>query len=140
MGKKVDLIPLILGPEDGRVYSMGRMSAVFKADLDETNSTISVSEWRLDPNTAGPHIHKHPESHLFYILEGILTVYLQGKDWLQVEKGSYIYIPGNLEHGFENRSEETAEFMSINTPGGFEKTMPPIVNYFKENPLGDANN
>ena len=28
--------------------------------------------------------------------------------------------------------------MSINTPGGFEESIPQIVNYFEENPLGDA--
>ncbi|TQV72737.1 cupin domain-containing protein [Exilibacterium tricleocarpae] len=117
---------------------MGRMTAVFKADLEETNSTLSVSEWWLEPNTEGPHIHKHPEAHLFYVIEGRLTVYLQGKDWLETESGSYIYIPGETEHGFENRSSNKVGFISINTPGGFEQSIPGIVNYFNENPLGDT--
>ena len=138
MGEKAKLKPLVLNPNDGRIYPMGRMSAVFKADLEETNSTLSVSEWWLEPNTEGPHIHKHPEAHVFYVIEGILAVYLQSKDWFEAEKGSYIYIPGGIEHGFENRSDETVGFMSINTPGGFEKSVPHIVNYFAEHPLGDA--
>ncbi|TQV81376.1 cupin domain-containing protein [Exilibacterium tricleocarpae] len=118
---------------------MGRMSAVFKADLQETNSTLSVSEWWLEPNTEGPHIHKHPEAHIFYIIEGRLAVYLEEKNWFEAKKGSYIYIPGETEHGFENRSHDKVGFMSINTPGGFEESIPHIVNYFNENPLGDAN-
>jgi len=130
--------PLVVPPGEGRRYPMGRMSAVFKADLEETGSALSVSEWWLDPNTAGPHIHKHPEAHLFYILAGSLSVYLEGKDWFEAEKGTYIYIAGDLEHGFENRSAETIGFMSINTPGGFEKMIPSIASYFEENPLGDA--
>jgi hypothetical protein len=44
MSQKAELNPLALNPDDGRVYPMGRMSAVFKADLEETNSTLSVSE------------------------------------------------------------------------------------------------
>jgi len=138
MDQEIELESLVLRPEDGRAYPMGRMSAIFKADLEETNSTLSVSEWWLEPNTEGPHVHQHPEAHLIYVIAGNLAVYLQGKDWFEAEKGSYIYIPGGQEHSFENRSDETVGFMSINTPGGFEKTMPKIVKYFDEHPLGDA--
>lgn len=139
MSPNAELKTLVLNPDDGRTYPMGRMSAVFKADLEETNSTLSVSEWWLKPNTEGPPNHKHPEAHLLYVIEGNLAVYLQGKSWFEAEKGSYIYIPGGIEHGFENRSDGTVGFMSINTPGGFEGSIPHIVNYFEENPLGDAN-
>ncbi|MFT5429929.1 MAG: hypothetical protein ACI9OJ_000602 [Myxococcota bacterium] len=41
-------------------------------------------------------------------------------------------------HGFENRSDDKAGFMSVNTPGGFEASVPYIVDYFKDKPLGDA--
>jgi len=130
--------PLVVNPDEGRTYEMGRMSAIFKADLDETETSISVSEWRLEPNTEGPHIHKHPESHLFYILDGKLSVYLEGRSWFESIQGSYIFIPGWLDHGFENRSDSVVTFMSINTPGGFEASIPSIVDYFKDSPLGDA--
>jgi len=138
MNEKTALKPLVVEPSAGRVYGMGRMSAVFKADLDETDSTLSVSEWWLEANTQGPHIHSHPEAHLFYVIEGTLAVYLQTKDWFEAQQGSYIFIPGGQEHGFENRSDSTVGFISINTPGGFEKTIPHIVSYFESNPLGDV--
>ena len=127
----------IIKPDQGRQYGMGRMSAIFKVDSDETDSAMSVSEWCLEAYSEGPHIHKHPEAHLFYILAGTLTVYLQDYGWKNVIKGSYVYIPGNLEHGFENRSDSQVGFISINTPGGFEKQMPQIVDYFKTHPLGE---
>jgi quercetin dioxygenase-like cupin family protein len=116
------------------------MSAIFKADLEETNSTLSVSEWWLEANTEGPHVHKHPEAHLFYIIEGKLAVYLQDKNWIEAVERSYIYIPGGTDHCFENRSDSIVGFISINTPGGFEASLPQIVNYFDDNPLGDAKN
>ena len=53
MSQKTELKPLVLNPDAGRVYPMGRMPAVFKADLEETDSTLSVSEWWLEPNTVG---------------------------------------------------------------------------------------
>ncbi len=138
MNRTDDLTPLVINPNEGREYPMGRMTAVFKADLDETDSTLSASEWWLEPNTEGPHIHQHPEAHLFYVIEGRLAVYLEGRDWFEVEKGAYLYIPGGTDHGFENRSEQKTGFLSINTPGGFETTIPHIVDYFQDNPLGDA--
>lgn len=128
--------PLIIGPDEGRTYSMGRMSAVFKADLAETNSSLSVSEWWIEPDTEGPHTHSHPESHVYYIIEGSLTVFLDDSGWQTVERGAYIYIPGGTEHSFENRGDARVGFISFNTPGGFEKDLPGIVGYFQENPLG----
>ena len=72
--KSVELKALVVKPKGGRRYPMGRMSAIFKADLEETNSTLSASEWWLEPNTQGPDIHKQPEAHLFYVLEGTLAI------------------------------------------------------------------
>lgn len=135
---KTKIKPLVVRPNEGRVYPMGRMSAIFKADGNETtNTNLSVSEWWLEPNTGGPDNHDHSEDHLFYVIEGSLSVYLEEK-WLDAESGSYVYIPGGYTHGFENRSDKKVGFISINTPGGFEKSAPHIVSYFEENPLGDA--
>lgn len=138
MNQQSEAASLVVKPDDGRVYPMGRMSAVFKADLEETRSALSVSEWWLEPNTEGPHIHQHPEAHLYYVIDGVLAVYLEDQGWLEAVKGTYVYIPGNMEHGFENRGDKTVGFMAINNPGGFEQSLPFIVDYFAENPLGDA--
>lgn len=134
------LKPLVVTPTDGRQYPMGRMSAVFKADLAETNSSLSVSEWWLEPDTEGPDVHKHAAAHLFYVIEGSLAVYLQDAGWFEVSKGSYVYIPGGTEHGFENWRDKKVGFISVNTPGGFEQDAPGIMSYFRDNPLGVAKN
>ena len=46
--------PIVLGPGEGRPYPMGRIDAVFKADGAETGAGYSISEWWLEPRTAGP--------------------------------------------------------------------------------------
>jgi hypothetical protein len=46
--------PVVLAPGEGREYPMGRISAVFKADGEETAQGYSISEWWLDPHTTGP--------------------------------------------------------------------------------------
>ena len=126
--------PLVLRPDEGRHYSMGRMSASFVADGDETKSRLSVSEWWLEPNTVSPDTpnpHSHPEDHLFYVIEGEVSVLLD-EDWHHASPGTYVYIPGGTEHTFENRTPSRSGFISINSPGGFESQMPAIVEWFEE--------
>mmetsp|Transcript_118691 Transcript_118691/g.343303 ORF Transcript_118691/g.343303 Transcript_118691/m.343303 type:complete len:181 (+) Transcript_118691:225-767(+) len=129
---------VIRKPGEGRAYKMGRVTAVFMADNEETGHASSISEWWLEPNTEGPPIHKHPASHLYYVVKGALTVFLEGKGWFEAEKGTHIYIPGGMIHGFENRSSEKVGFLMINTPAGFENDMPHITEYWRVGPVGDA--
>jgi quercetin dioxygenase-like cupin family protein len=116
---------------------MGRMSAVFKADGDETRMGYSISEWWLEPNTRGPGTHAHPEDHVFYVIEGTLSVLVEGR-WSDACRGSYILIPGGKPHDFENRGRDRAGFISLNVPGGFEAAIPGIVEWFAANPPGDV--
>jgi quercetin dioxygenase-like cupin family protein len=118
--------PQIIPPGGGRSYAMGRMQAVFKADLAETDSKISVSEWWLEPRTRGPGPHAHEDLHLYYVLEGTLSLLID-ETWREAAAGSTIYIPGGTTHCFENRSTARAGFLSLNVPGGFESRMPAIA-------------
>lgn len=129
---------LIVTTDQGRHYSMGRMSAIFKADCAETESRYSISEWWLEPNTSGPGTHAHPEDHVYYVIEGSLNLLVNG-EWYLAERGTYALIPGGALHTFENRGNVRCGFMSLNVPGGFELKMPDIVQYLSEHPVGDAN-
>jgi hypothetical protein len=54
--------PVVLAPGEGRSYPMcDRLSAVFKADGDETDGRYSISEWWLEPHTKGPGTHSTPK-------------------------------------------------------------------------------
>jgi len=128
---------LILAPGRGRSYPMGRMSAVFIADTAETDSRYSVSEWWLDPNTQGPGTHAHPEDHVFYVIEGTVSIVIDS-EWSHAVRGTYALIPGGTPHTFENRGTVRCGFISLNVPGGFELAMPNIVQWLAANPLGDV--
>jgi mannose-6-phosphate isomerase-like protein (cupin superfamily) len=128
---------LILAPGQGRLYSMGRLRAIFIADTVETDSRYSVSEWWLEPNTKGPGSHSHSEDHVFYVLEGTVSIAIDG-EWSHAVLGSYALIPGGTPHYFENHGSVRCGFISLNVPGGFELKLPGIVEWFVENPLGDA--
>ena len=125
--------PIILLPGEGRIYPMGRITAVFKADGPETGRAYSVSEWWMEPNTKGPGAHSHDADHVWYVIEGTMSV-LVGEAWLEAPPGTYVVIPGGVIHDFENRSTERAGILNINTPGGFEDDIPAIQKWFAENP------
>jgi mannose-6-phosphate isomerase-like protein (cupin superfamily) len=118
--------PILVGPDQGRVYPMGRLRAVFKADRDETAGGYSVSEWWLEPGTRGPGPHAHAEDHVFYVIAGTVSVTLDGAG-SQLARGSYAVIPGGTSHDFENRGGEPAGFIAFTAPGGFEERMPDIA-------------
>lgn len=125
--------PVILGPGEGRSYPMGRIAAVFKADESETESRYSISEWWLEPHTQGPGVHSHPEDDIFYVIEGIMSVFV-GEAWTHATKGSFILIPGGVPHDFENRGDVRAGVLNLSIPGAFEPLMPDIVRWFTKNP------
>ena len=123
--------PVVLAPGEGRSYPMGRLSAVFKADGAETAEGYSISEWWMDPQTKGPGPHSHPEDDVFYVLAGVLNV-LVDTEWIEAAEGSFVLIPGNLTHTFENRSSERAGMLNVSVPGNFEEKMPRIAQWFIE--------
>ncbi len=124
---------LIVKPGEGRIYGMGRMRARFLAD-DETCGHYSISEWWLEPRTPGPGVHQHDDDHIFYVVAGALSLFVDGA-WTILERGGCALIPGDTPHDFQNRGLEECGFLSINTPGGFEHALPGIVGWFKDNPL-----
>jgi mannose-6-phosphate isomerase-like protein (cupin superfamily) len=128
---------VFLSPDEGRSYPMGRISAIFKADGDETQNGYSISEWWLEPGTQGPGAHSHPEDDIFYVIEGTMSL-LIGDRWVDAPKGSFALAPGGLTHDFENRSSRRAGLLNLSIPGDFEKNMPMIVQYFSENPPKDT--
>ena len=128
--------PVVLEPGEGRAYRMGRIDAVFKADLDETAHRYSISEWWLEPHTKGPGAHWHEEDDVFYVLEGTMSVYVDG-EWFDAPKGSFVLAPGGTMHDFENRTDARAGMLNVTAPGTFEEHMPGIADWFRERDAGD---
>jgi mannose-6-phosphate isomerase-like protein (cupin superfamily) len=129
--------PVVLGPGEGRAYPMGRISALFKADGAETDQRYSISEWWLDPHTKGPGAHSHPEDDVFYVLAGTMSV-LVDTEWIDASVGSFVLVPGNMIHDFENRTATRAGVLNVSAPGDFEQAMPGISQWFAEHPPQDA--
>lgn len=124
---------LILTAGQGRVYHLGAMTAIFKADENETADQYSISEWWLAPNSNGPGAHQHDDQdQVFYVLEGTISI-LTGDKWIEADRGTFIRIPRNTIHTFANRTNKKAGMLNFDIPGGFEKNMPAMVKWFEEN-------
>jgi len=123
---------LILAPGQGRTYDCGTMTAVFKADENETDARYSISEWYLEPNSGGPGAHLHEENdEVFYVIEGTVS-FLVGDRWVDAERGTFLRIPANTLHDFANRTDYKAAALNFFIPGGFERNMPSIVQWFQD--------
>jgi mannose-6-phosphate isomerase-like protein (cupin superfamily) len=96
-----------------------------------------VSEWWLEPHTLGPGAHSHDEDDIFYVLEGVMD-FLVDDRWVQAPPGSFVLVPGGVTHSFRNTGDERAGALNFGVPGGFEGSMPAIVDYFAEHPPGPA--
>lgn len=124
---------IILTAGQGRVYNCGTMTAIFKADENETNEKYSISEWWLEPNSDGPGAHSHDENdEVFYVLEGT-TSFLVGDNWIDAEKGAFLRIPARTIHDFKNKTDKKTGVLNFFIPGGFERNMPSIVKWFEDN-------
>lgn len=124
---------IILTEGQGRVYNCGTMTAIFKADENETNEKYSVSEWWLDPNSDGPGAHSHEDNdEVFYMLEGTIS-FLVGDKWVAAEKGTFLRIAAKTTHDFKNITDKKAGVLNFFIPGGFERNMPSIVKWFDNN-------
>jgi mannose-6-phosphate isomerase-like protein (cupin superfamily) len=124
---------IVLPREGGRIYEMGPLRAVFKADEAETQERYSVSEWWLRPHTDGPGAHSHEHNdEIFYVLEGRPQIMI-GEEWITLEAGGFALIPCRVTHDFRNATSERAGLLNFFIPGGFERKMPAIVEWFAEN-------
>jgi mannose-6-phosphate isomerase-like protein (cupin superfamily) len=122
---------ILLPPGQGRHYACGPMHSVFLADGAETGDRYSVSIWSVKPGQTGPGAHAHEANEeLFYVVEGTMT-FLVGDVYVDAVAGTFLRIPAGVTHDFENRTTRAAAALNVFIPGGFEASMPAIVEWYR---------
>ena len=112
--------PSWLGDE-GPLYEHEGLNETLRVLFDQkTNDVKQISVWETTfPPGAGIPLHKHPYpvEELLYVLrgKGIETV---GDEQREVEPGTAIFIPPEVEHRIENTGDEMLVLLVVVSPPG----------------------
>jgi quercetin dioxygenase-like cupin family protein len=114
--------PIALQPREGEALWFMGFLATIKASTEETGGRVAVIHHLAPKGSGSPlHVH-HRENEWFYVLEGELTIWVDG----QVNRapaGSFVFGPQDTPHTFTVSSEDDARFLLVTEPAGFEAFM-----------------
>jgi quercetin dioxygenase-like cupin family protein len=98
-------------------WKTGRIK--LKATGEQTGGRFSQVE-TLDPRGAAPPLHvHHNEEETFYVLEGEVSVMVDGER-LDVSAGGFALVPRGVPHAYVVRSEQARMLVTF-SPAGFEE-------------------
>jgi mannose-6-phosphate isomerase-like protein (cupin superfamily) len=112
------LAPIAHGPGEGEhLWFFGGLTTI-KADGAQTGGRVMVTEQLMPCGSGSPlHVH-HNEDEWFYVLEGELTIWVEGET-VVAGAGSFVFGPRDVPHTFVVSSEQ-ARFLLVTEPAGFE--------------------
>ena len=110
--------PIAHGPGEGEhLWFFGGLTTI-KVDGAETGGRVMVTEQFAPRGSGSPlHVH-HNEDEWFYVLEGKLTIWVDGRT-VAARAGSFVFGPRDVPHTFVVSSEQ-ARFLLVTEPAGFE--------------------
>jgi quercetin dioxygenase-like cupin family protein len=117
-------------------WFLGTLATV-KIDGEQTGGRFAIFESLL-PFEAAPPLHSHPQDETFYVLDGTLTVWLNGVP-KRCTAGSFASFPGGIPHTFFVESE-TARVLVTSTPAGIEQFVRALSEPAAERRLPDDDN
>src|ERR1700753_1938086 len=120
---------------EGERHAIGGSEGLVKAPGEDTGGSFFLSETTSEPGFPGPPLHVHDRLHdMFYVLEGLLTVELDGAR-RELAPGSFVCVPPGVAHTFSNPGAEPVRFLNFNTPAGWEIYMRELAAAAQTGPL-----
>ena len=112
------LAPIAHRPGEGEhLWFFGGLTTI-KADGAETGGRVMVTEQLVPRGSGSPlHVH-HNEDEWFYVLEGELTIWVDGQT-IVAPAGAFVFGPRDVPHTFIVSSAE-ARFLLVTQAAGFE--------------------
>ena len=109
---------IVLGPGEGRTIP-GTDAITLKATSEETGGSIGFLEATSPPGYGPPrHIH-YSCDELFYVLEGEV-LFLVGERQVSAPPGTFVFIPRGTVHAAKVIGTEPGKVLSAYIPGGLE--------------------
>ena len=111
---------LVIQPSDTRKTVVGVGDEYyFFATGQETDGQYFLTEALVTPG-GGPATHiQNREEEAFYILEGEVAFYSEGKR-IDAVAGTYLNIPKGVPHRFKNKTDVSARMLIFFAPAGIE--------------------
>ncbi len=118
--KSLSIGEIILPPGGGKAINvMGNLWAI-KARREDTGGALAVLEGSFRPASGAPaHVHRQHEE-AFYVLEGEFLFQL-GTQTVMATAGTFVFVPRDVPHAFENVGNQPGRVLGILTPGGYEQ-------------------
>jgi quercetin dioxygenase-like cupin family protein len=112
--------PLINTPPQGRTIAVVGDVYRFLATGEDTNGKYALWEALVPPGGGPPpHVHSREEEG-FYILEGEITLTINGERVVAMA-GMFANMPVGTPHSFKNESNKPARMLISVAPAGLEK-------------------
>jgi quercetin dioxygenase-like cupin family protein len=119
-GKSSSVNGIVLPPGGGKVIHVQGNPWTIKAGREDTGGPIAVLEGSFRPRSGAPaHVHRQHEE-TFYVLEGEFLFQL-GTQTVMATAGTFVFVPRDVPHAFENVGNQPGRILGILTPGGYEQ-------------------
>jgi len=116
----------IITKDEVPAYSMyGLGEARLLMTGERSNGQWWLGHFREDPGFVTP-LHMHPKTdEQFYVLEGVLSVFLDGH-WMEIMPGTLAIVPRGTPHAQGSFGKTPVTFLGSGNPAGFEKLFPAV--------------
>ena len=92
----------------------------FKVSSEDTGGMYALTDSVVPPQGEAPlHVY-HREDEAFWVLEGELEV-MVGESTFRASAGSFVHLPKDIAHAYENVGTGPARFLTLMVPAGLEK-------------------
>jgi quercetin dioxygenase-like cupin family protein len=108
----------VLEPDQGEPYWwLGTVTTV-KVDATASRGAMDIVDHRVPAGYAPPlHVHAG-QDEVFYVIEGVFAVTCGDQRW-QARRGSLVFLPRGVPHGFTVSADGPGRTLLINAPAGF---------------------
>jgi len=106
-------------PGEGKRLWVTDELITFVATGEDTGGKYSLTDSVVPPNGGPPpHVH-HREDEAFWVLEGELEISV-GEQTFRAGAGSFVHLPKDVLHSYQNVGEGPARFLTLMVPAGLE--------------------
>lgn len=114
------VLPFARQSGEGKTMGFPAVSVTVKADTSDTNGSLTVLEFSVEPKE-GPGLHTHlREDELWYVIEGDFR-FKAGDAILRASAGGMAFGPRGTPHCFQNIGDAPGRLLVITTPSGLER-------------------